>query len=192
MRKLLAFMAVAFALAPTGGPALAGSPVRVTDTTLAPGIPDLDNGLLIFWNTTRDAFCAWVANGSQSPQPAILPITWFVNETSGGAIKVTWGASSHLELWRPDPGVDPSDPCAATQNSVSPWAVGSADVHYTDNDFFVSGSRTDSFGSRGLGTVQGADGTEWKYLWEFRAQYDREGAFRLVAPWQFVLTRVGS
>ena len=189
---ILATSVVVFAAA---GPAWAGPPIDVLDTTFIPGIYDPVDGLAIYWNTTRDDVCTWLAGGGQGPQPALVPIKWFVNPTPAGPLKITWGGTSRLELWAVASGsnLQAGDfvPCDSTSGGTA-WAIGSADIHATDDDFFVSGTRTDSFGYRGIGSARDATDTAWRDEFHFRATIDRQGAFRLVGPWQFVLSRTSS
>jgi hypothetical protein len=51
----------------------------------------------------------------------------------------------------------------------------------TDNDLFASGTRTNSFGDLGQGTVYDNDGDSWHYSWNFRAHNDRDGEFSISA-----------
>jgi hypothetical protein len=44
----------------------------------------------------------------------------------------------------------------------------------------VSGSRVNSFGERGQGTVEDTDGSKWRYSWNVRLQIDRDFEFRVV------------
>ena len=115
-------------------------------------------------------------------------MTWFVEPTNAGPIKIGWAGTARLELWRINGPVDPGleGPCTATSSGAA-WAIGSANVRNNDNDFFVTGTRTDSFGYRGVGTITDTGGSIWNYEFHFRGTIDRNGTFRLTAPWQFVL-----
>ena len=58
--RLLATVAAVVSVLGGAGGALAAPPTYVLDTTFIPGVVDPDHNFLIFWNTTRDAFCTWV------------------------------------------------------------------------------------------------------------------------------------
>lgn len=83
----------------------------------------------------------------------------------------------HLELWNLDDPANPEAACPDTDGQPGPWATGHVNASNTDNDFFASGTRTNSFGDVGRGTVSDNDGDEWHYSWNFRAQNDRDGEF---------------
>lgn len=143
--------------------------------------PDEENGLAVFWNTTRDAFCAWEEGGFVGPEPVIEPVTVSTLETGKGAIVGSFRATRPIELWMLDEDADLSGPCTDTDNQTGPWATGDATVTSNDNDVFVSGTRTNSFGDRGRGTVVDSAGEQWFYSWTFRAQIDRDDAFTVKA-----------
>ena len=154
----------------TAAPALAAPPEQ-TDEPIFNLYPDLTYGLVVFWNITRDAYCAWEAGGAVGDPPVIEPVTTSSHQVQSGAIMVTWQAERPLELWTLDEGADLSGPCQDTDDSTEPWATGSAMARSTDNDLEVSGSRTNSFGGSGRGTVWDADGNAWQYGFVFRAVY---------------------
>jgi hypothetical protein len=139
--------------------------------------PDEDNSLVIFWNTTRDDYCVWEEGGFVDPEPAIEPVTAISIETRKGAIVQSFHATRPIEIWQLDEGADLSGPCADTDEQTGAWATGDARVTLTDNDLDVSGTRTNSFGNRGQGTVTDDTGGQWSYTWAFRAQLDRDGNF---------------
>ncbi|CAN5824526.1 hypothetical protein BH24CHL6_BH24CHL6_00030 [soil metagenome] len=142
--------------------------------------PDLNYGLAVFWNITRDDFCAWQESDFDGPPPVTRLVNVQFNETANGAVVVRWAATSSLELWALDADADLSGPCPDTDDSSAPWAAGSAHVKSNDNDLFVSGSRTNSFGDSGKGTVTDAAGGSWHYSWTFHALIDRDFEFRAV------------
>ncbi len=160
-------------------PASAGPPERTEDPWVNV-FWDVEHELVVFWNITRDDFCAWEAGGFTGAPPVdrLVPAQYI--ETANGAVVSKTRATSTLELWALDADADFSGLCADTDDSSAPWAVGSAQVTANDNDLFVSGSRTNSFGDRGHGSVWDAAGAAWRYSWTFRALIDRDFDFREV------------
>ena len=141
--------------------------------------PDEDNSFAVFWNTTRSEFCAWEEGGFVGPEPAIEPVTVVSIETGKGAIVESFHATRPIELWALDEDADLSGPCVDTDDQTAAWAAGDARVKVNDNDVFVSGTRTNSFGDSGRATVTDHVGGQWSYTWTFRAQLDRDENFAL-------------
>jgi hypothetical protein len=190
MRALRAsILALGLALA-TVAPASAVAPERFEEPIFVV-FPDLKYELVVFWNITRDDLCDWAADDFEGEPPVTQLVPVLFNETASGSVVVNWSATSHLELWALDADADLSGPCDDTDDSAAPWATGSAHVRYTDNDLFVSGTRTNSFGDRGQGKVQADDGSSWHYSWVFRALIDRDDEFRAVVPDRTNLSRRG-
>jgi hypothetical protein len=180
------FVALVLALA-VAAPAAAAPPER-TEDPIFQTFPDVKYELVVFWNITRADFCAWEENDFTGDPPVgrLVPVQYI--ETAHGAVVAKYSATSTLELWALDADADFSGPCADTDDSSAPWAAGSAHVTGNDNDLFVSGSRTNSFGDRGHGTVWDASGAGWRYNWTFRALIDRDNEFRVVVD-RSTLTR---
>jgi hypothetical protein len=159
--------------------------------------PDPSNQLVVFWNITRDDYCAWEASDFEGEPPVTTLITAVFNETPTGAVTARFQTTSSLELWTLDEGADLSGPCQDTDDSTEPWATGSARVTSTDNDLFHDDSvdmglhRTNTFGERGQGTVRDASGDAWHYSWTFQGQADQNNEFREVVPYHTVLTARG-
>lgn len=145
-------------------------PPEVVEEPIFIAFPDLENGVAVFWNITRDDLCAWAAGGFVGPPPVIEPVTASFHETGQGALVASFSATRPLELWNFDDDVPPLiDPCVDTDDQSGAWATGPVSVNANDNDFDVSGTRTNSFGDRGQGTVVDGDDARWHYSWAFRA-----------------------
>ena len=186
MRKLVA-VAGAFALVlSAAGAALASPPDRFDDPGFNNIFPDVENQLVVFWNITRDDYCAWEAGGFVGDPPIDAPVPVQLVTTPTGALVYRWNAVRHFELWTMNEDAPLTGPCEDTDDSTEPWAVGSARYMGNDNDLFHDESveagldRTNSFGDRGLATVVDADGQAWAYDWAFRAVYDKNLDFKPV------------
>ncbi|MDP9269863.1 MAG: hypothetical protein M3P14_02590 [Chloroflexota bacterium] len=197
MRKPAAVIAaLALLLTVAAVPVSAATPERSQDPIFLI-FPDLNYNYVVFWNITRDDFCAWQAGGFQGEPPVTQLVPAQYNETPTGPVILSWSATSHIELWTLDANADLSGPCQDTDDSTAPWAVGTARAANGDNDLSHSDSvaaglnRTDSFGNRGEGTVWDANGDAWHYSWVFRAVFDRNLIYREVVPLRSVLTRLG-
>jgi hypothetical protein len=197
MRKPAAVIAaLALLMTVAAVPASAATPERSQESIFLI-FPDLNHDLVVFWNITRDDFCAWQAGGFQGEPPVTQLVPAQFNATPTGPVIFSWSATSHLELWTLDAGADLSGPCQDTDDSTAPWAVGTAHAANTDNDLDHGASvdaglnRTDSYGNRGEGTVWDASGDAWHYSWVFRALNDRNHVYREVVPQRSVLTRLG-
>jgi hypothetical protein len=180
MRRVLVVAAALLAAMVVAAPAHADPPEQ-TDEPIFGVFPDLENGLAVFWNITREDYCAWQANGFAGPPPVIEPVAFTTHETGRGAVVASYNATRPIELWALDSDVPPlGDACSDTDEHSAPWATGAVHVTYTDNDFFVSLTRTNVFGDGGHGTVFDAVGAAWHYSWTTRLQLDRDGEFRVV------------
>jgi hypothetical protein len=130
---------------------------------------DSENELVLFWNTTRDAFCDWVDSDFEGPSPVIELVAVREVETGKGAIVGSFRATRPVEMWTLDEGADLSGPCADTDDQSAPWATGEITVNANDNDLVLTGTRTNSFGDRGHGAVVDAAGCPWPveipHLW---------------------------
>jgi hypothetical protein len=159
--------------------------------------PDTRHDLVVFWNITRDGYCAWEASGFEGEPPVIELVSARENELPSGVVIASYEATRPLELWRLDEGADLSGPCQDTDDSSEPWATGSARDSSNDNDVFHSDSveaglnRTNAFGDRGQGRVVDDTGTSWHFSWVFRAVIDKEDNFRDVVPNHTTLSRAG-
>ena len=88
--------------------------------------------------------------------------------------------SAPLELWRLDEDADLTGPCQDTDAQSGPWAVGAARTVRNDNDLDVSGTRSNAFGERLVGTATDADGAVWHVSGHVRLLITRDGEFRFL------------
>lgn len=169
-------------------PATAGPPDRV-DLPVHFDTFDADNGLLTFVNITRDNLCAWAEGGFAGPPPVEQLITVKSKETGKGAVVDSLHAEVPFEIWSFD-GVPSFETVCATELE-GPWATGTGRVSWNDNDFFVSGTRTNTFGGSFQASVTDTDGVDWRYSFRLRFQISMDGEF-IVRARNFTLARTGS
>jgi hypothetical protein len=178
--RVLAMVAM-LALTAVAAPAVA-APAERLDSIESQLYADWENGFVVFVNYTREAFCAWEASGYEGDAPVTRLVPLLVVETGKGAIVGTWGGAVELELWRFDDVLtDQETACTATDEQTGPWAVGSGHFRGNDNDFDISGTRTNTFGGRLQATVIDGDGQRWHYSSMDRLQIDRDGNWTLRA-----------
>lgn len=147
---------------------------------------DPEHELVVFWNISRDDFCAWEATDFEGPAPVERLIPASFVETGKGVLVMLAKGVSTLELWALDEDADLSGPCQDTDAQEGPWAVGTARWTRNDNDLDVSGTRTNAFGERIRGTVVDGAGTRWHFSGHVRLVINRDGEFRVVSE-QFTL-----
>jgi hypothetical protein len=175
---VLLAVALTFAWA---APAVAAPPER-TEEVVVDAFPDLENGLAVFVNTTRQDLCDWVDSGAVGSPPGLVPISIQTKETGKGAVVVSGRGVVPIEVWRLDDDVPPLiGACEDTDEQVGPLATGTARVGFTDNDADVSLTRTNSFGGRLQATLTDAGGNTWRYIHTYRFQIDRDGEFQVRA-----------
>lgn len=162
-----------------------GNRIQVDIFTIA---LDVEHGIVIFWNISRDDFCAWEASGFDGPPPVTQLISAHEHLVRDEILMVTWGGTSTVELWQHDADADFSGPCQDTDGQSGPWATGTATHMGHDNDVFVSLTRTNAFGDQGRGRVVDVEGTTWQISGHFKARIDRDGEFYLLTE-QFNLSR---
>lgn len=189
-RILALFGAVTLLVTVAAIPAQAAPPER-TEEPIFLLFLDFENDKAVFWNITRDHFCAWVASDFDGPPPVQELVPASTHETGQGALVASFRATRHLELWNLDDPANPEGPCPDTDGQPGPSATGRVNASSTDNDLDASGTRTNSFGDVGRGTVSDNDGDKWHYSWNFRAQNDRDGEFS-VRTETFNLTKKGN
>jgi hypothetical protein len=172
--RLVALMAVPAAFVAVASPAAADPPDSsgVVERLVVPDFTiflDVDEGFVVFVNITRDDFCNEVG-GPQEDWNFHL-----VNSPTGVLLARIQAEDVPIYLHPLNEGVPPFvGPCEDSQEE--PAFVGTADVTLTDNDVFVSGGRTNSFGQLGRGIVFATDnGSAWHYSWTLRALIDRDG-----------------
>ena len=160
--------------------------------------PDTDNGLVVFFNITRDDYCAWEEWDFEGPAPVTTLLQIRENATPIGAVVFSATGTSSLELWLLDADADLSGPCVDTDASTEPWAVGTAHYGYHDNDIDHTASvedvglrRSDAFGESAGGRVVDASGTSWQYSWTAHSVGDKHLNFRNVVEFRGVLSGAG-
>ena len=171
-------------------PATAAPPERVEVGDFFLITLDVEHEQVVFWNITREDFCAWEASNFEGPPPVLADVSAQFVVTGNGVLIALFRGTAPLELWRLDEDADLSGPCQDTDAQSAPWAVGTASLTFTDNDVEVSGSRTNSFGGALRGTVTDADGTAWHFSAAARFLITRDGEFRVVVE-NFTLARRG-
>jgi hypothetical protein len=175
-------LGVGMTLGTFGGPAEADPPpssgvVQRFIVTEGFGVfPDFENGFWVFANITRQGFCAWLAGGMVEPPPALTED--FIQEVDTGSALVVLVKPGIFPIAL-HPMTSPDDPCGGSEPDS--WATGEAQAIINDNDVEVSGTRTNSFGDHGQGTVVDADGVAWHYSWNTRLQIKKDGEFRIVS-----------
>jgi hypothetical protein len=196
MRKLLATAAAAVLFLAMAVPVSAAPPERSEDLIWTI-FPDEEHGVVAFWNITRDDYCAWEASDFDGDPPVAGPVAVkFVSTPTGPIVASYWG-SGPLELWTLDENAELTGPCEDTDDSSGPWAIGTAQSRYNDNDLDHGASldaglhRTNAFGDRGQGTVWDADGHAWSFSWLTRVLFDANGEVREVVPYTTQLHRRG-
>jgi hypothetical protein len=175
-RRAARVAALAFLAAAVASPAAAAPPNRIEVDLFTISL-DLEHGLVLFWNITRDDYCDWEATDFDGPAPVTRLIPAHEHVVRGEILMVNWGGTSNLELWTLDEGADLSGPCQDTDGQSGPWATGTAHQIGHDNDVDVSLTRTNAFGELLTGTVVDVDGNTWQYTAQFMARIDRSGEF---------------
>jgi hypothetical protein len=144
-------------------------------------VHDFENDKIMFWNITRDDFCA----EQDAPD---LPATF--HETGNGDSFYAYAATRGLELWEfTDPGGE-FGPCAGTESESGPWATGNANASL--RDYFPSGDRPFEMLTtvRLNGTVMDGSLDQWRYT--FSAADVIDGDFSNGAGMHFNLTQMGT
>lgn len=177
-------------------PAAAAPPEQTTDP-VAFTAPDFANDLVIFVNTSREAYCddiqlefervvsEWLEGGMQGPFPGddFPPAVGFVAfpvqlvDTPQGVIAMTRGnvEGLHMELWMLD---DPEDQvgvgaCLDTDDANELFAVGTSTFNGRVTDFygafFAGESQRPTFidHTQGAGVVTTPYGDRYDYSWFF-------------------------
>jgi hypothetical protein len=125
---------------------------------------DEDTDLLVFWNTTRDAWCDWLDAGTpfdERPAIELVPIRY--HEVADGILVRSFNATRYAEVWLLG---EHDDVCGDLDG---PFAVGTANVRNNDNDWEEVGGRATTWGHRGNGTLVDGDGGTWHLNWASRA-----------------------
>lgn len=193
LKRSLAALAIAsIALTTVAGSAQAAPPER-SEEPIFELFPDFDNGVAMFWNITRDGFCNWADGGFAGPPPVIELIPASVRETGpSGELVAQYRGTSSVEVWLINDPENPVNPCVDTEGQDGPFASGEAMGQGNDNDLDNVGSRRNSFGVRGQGTVTDINGDDWHLNWTFRSQCDLDCMIDFTARAANVnLTRLG-
>lgn len=171
--RLVALLAALIVLV-IAAPAQADEPGEVSQEEIWVMFPDSSNGVAVFWNITRDGYCAWEASGFEGPPPLIELVPAKGVFLMSGRLIGSWNATRPVELWTLDDDVPPLiGPCQDTDDQAGPWATGTMTAEGRDNDVFGSTLRTNTFGDRGYGTVYDGAGTAYDYSWTFQARVMR-------------------
>lgn len=183
----VAVLALVLALA---APASADPPERFEDAIFSTAA-DVEHGLAVFVNITRDDLCEWVAGGADGPPPVDRLVPVQITRTGQGALVRSYRSEATVELYRVDDDVPPfENPCDDTDAQAGPWATGTGSFWGTDNDLAASGTRANSFGGTLQARVHAVDGGTWRYTSTARLQNTRDGEFHVRAE-SVTLTRVG-
>ncbi|RXZ50021.1 hypothetical protein [Agromyces binzhouensis] len=190
-RSLTAALGAVLLVGVTASPAAAAGPPEVFEDPFAFTGPDLDNGLVVFINTSREAFCTdeqvarevaivdWFEGGMVDPfpewaleRPAGFE-TWTPNliDSPKGVIANLDEGDQHIELWWLD---EPEDSfgvgaCLDTDDRLELFATGSAEIKANASDLFEGGLRSaaiDHF--RGKADLIGVDGNDYAYSFSWR------------------------
>ena len=174
----------------TAPPASAGPPLDFEEAFAFTG-PDVDNGFVVFINTSREAFCSaeqvareqaiidWLEGGMVDPFPEWALErpdgfeTWtpLVVDTPKGAVAHLNESGQHIELWRLD---DPADApgvgaCTDTDDRDQLFATGTASITSTVTDLFDQGLRPAALDhTRGSADLVGVDGADYRYTFSWR------------------------
>ncbi len=174
----------------TATPASAGPPLDFEEA-FAFTAPDLDNRLVVFINTSREAFCSadqvareqaiidWLEADMVDPFPewalerpeGFQTWTPLVVDTPQGAVAHLNESDQHIELWHIDdpanaPGVGA---CTDTDDRDQLFAAGTATIKATVNDLFGQGLRPAALDhTRGSAKLLGVDGTDYRYTFSWR------------------------
>jgi hypothetical protein len=178
-RRAATIAALALLVTAVASPAAAAPPERIeVDAFL--GALDLEHGLVVFWNISRDDYCEWEAGGFVGAPPVTRLIPAQEHLVRGEVLMGRFGGTSNLELWTLDEDADLSGACQDTDDQSGPWATGTARLRGTDNDIAVSLTRTNAFGARLNGRVVDVDGKTWQYMLGFQLRIDRNGEFHFI------------
>lgn len=137
--------------------------------------PDLDNGLVVFVNLTRNDFCPWLAGGAVGIRLGSL-VDWHI-ETGRDQdfVGIVGQGTLPLELSRLDDDAELTGACTDTDQSTEPFAVGEAEVMM---NVMTQGAETDVM--RGRGTVVDAAGNEYRYHFTGMSGVDGQDVLRRV------------
>lgn len=113
-----------------------------------------------FVNSTRAAFCEG-ADVDGVPIASIRPVR------SGAVVGHVNGRGLSVELWQLDEDPTLDDPCADTDDTDEPLAIGSASFRAQGSDLAATGSRADTFSYTGRAALTSVDGIQQHLWWRF-------------------------
>jgi len=173
LKRSFAALAIAsIAVATFAGSAQAKPPER-SEVPVFETFFDSDDGIVAFWNIERDDLCGWAAGGFVGPPPVVQLIPSSTREAGpSGELVAQYRGTSSVEIWLLNDPDNPVNPCVDTAGQDGPFASGEAMGKGADNDFDNDGSRRNSFGVNGQGTVTDINGDDWNLNWTFRNQCD--------------------
>ena len=131
----------------------------------------------MFINITARDFCDWVPEGPEPPSgppPVLEPVATRGVTTGKGAIVVGFEAKDlYIEMWDISGVAEPIGPCEDIQEQLDdpdaePWATGTADLRFKDNDFFRTETRGNAFGDRTRAVVTDQEGNTYSFRNTFR------------------------
>jgi hypothetical protein len=156
MRRLIAFVtAASLAVVLAAQAAAQSGPPQQTQEPIF-GVASDQSTYVLFINITAEDFCAWIEEGDfEAPPPVVAPVTVQQKVTGQGAVVETFRATVYAELW----AVEGGDPEAICEGAGELVGTGTVFTVSTDNDVFVSGTRTNAFGATLHGTIHGDEGT---------------------------------
>lgn len=190
-RPLAVALSAMLLLGVTASPASAAGPPEVFNDPFAFTGPDFDHGLVVFINTSREAFCTdeqtareqafvdWIEGGMTDPFPEWALErpegfeTWTpkVIDSPHGVIANLKESDQYIELWWMD---EPEDSfgvgaCLDSDDRDEMFAAGTASIKATATDLFEGGLRPaaiDHF--RGRADLVGVDGSDYRYSFSWR------------------------
>ncbi len=177
LKKTLVAAAAAVALTVPAAAAFAQPPEETVVDDLFVIYPDFENGKSIFINITARDFCEWVPDGPEPPSeppPVVEPVATRGVTTGKGAIVVGFEAKDlYIEMWDISDVDEPMGPCQDIQDQLEdpeagPWATGTADMRFKDNDFFYTETRGNSFGDSTRAVVTDQEGNTYSFRNTFR------------------------
>jgi len=178
-RRIAGAAALALLATAAVSPATAAPPNRIEVEVFVIAL-DLEHELVVFWNISRDDFCAWEESEFDGPPPVTMLVPAQEHVVRGEVLLATYGGTSSLELWMLDEDADLSGPCQDTDAQAGPWATGTADLKGHDNDVDVSLTRTNAFGEQLNGTVVDVDGNTWRFSAGVQLRIDRSEEFHFI------------
>jgi len=150
-------------------------------------VHDFQNDLAVFWNVTKESYCAWVEDPTPDPLPEVLKDLEFTFVQAGNGYSTqSYNETSDIELWVLNGGSQ-DDVCLM---NGEPWAQGVARASLRD---IQDPDTVGTFLSKihGQGTVfESETGDPWHYSWTTLVSIDETGDNHVVE--EFNLRVMGS